>query len=57
MTASTTILGIAPMVFMGGPGAAMRRARALAVMGELLVGTMVTLLIMPAVYSILDRKL
>ena len=54
MTTSTTILGVAPMVFMGGSGAEMRRPLALAVMGGLLFGTIVTLIIMPAVYSILD---
>ena len=56
MTALTTILGVAPMVFIGGSGAEMRRPLAIAVMGGLLVGTIVTLVIMPAVYSILDRK-
>ena len=56
MTALTTILGVAPMVFIGGSGAEMRRPLALAVMGGLIVGTMVTLVIMPAVYSILDRR-
>lgn len=54
MTTSTTILGVAPMVFMGGSGAEMRRPLALAVMGGLVFGTMITLIIMPAVYSVLD---
>ena len=55
MTTSTTILGVAPMVFMRGSGAEMRRPLALAVMGGLLFGTMITLIIMPAVYSALDN--
>ena len=55
MTTCTTILGVAPMVFMGGSGAEMRRPLALAVMGGLLVGSTVTLIIMPSVYSVLDN--
>ncbi len=55
MTTCTTILGVAPMVFMGGSGAEMRRPLALAVMGGLLFGSIVTLIIMPVVYSVLDN--
>ena len=55
MTTLTTILGITPMVFMGGSGAEMRRPLALAVIGGLLFGTVVTLILIPVVYNLLDR--
>jgi HAE1 family hydrophobic/amphiphilic exporter-1 len=54
MTALTTIGGISPMIFMGGSGAEMRRPLALAIFGGLLFGTILTLVIVPTMYSILD---
>ncbi len=55
MTTCTTILGVAPMVFMRGSGAEMRKPLALAVMGGLLFGVVVTLLIIPSLYITLDN--
>jgi HAE1 family hydrophobic/amphiphilic exporter-1 len=54
MTALTTIGGVSPMIFMGGSGAEMRRPLALAIFGGLLFGTILTLVIVPTIYSILD---
>lgn len=55
MTTCTTILGVTPMIFMGGSGAEMRRPLALALAGGLLFGSIVTLIITPAVYITLDN--
>ncbi len=50
MTALTTILGLAPMAFLGGEGAELRAPMAITVMGGLLVATFLTLVVIPALY-------
>jgi len=53
MTTVTTLLGILPMALLGGEGAEMKQPLGRAVFGGLLCGTLLTLLIMPTIYSIL----
>jgi HAE1 family hydrophobic/amphiphilic exporter-1 len=56
MTTSTTVLGLAPMALGLGEGAELRTPMALTVIGGLVTSTLLTLLIIPAVYSLLDRR-
>ncbi|MCM8761156.1 MAG: efflux RND transporter permease subunit, partial [Candidatus Omnitrophica bacterium] len=50
MTALTTILGLAPMAFLGGEGAELRAPMAITVMGGLTVATFLTLIVIPTIY-------
>ncbi|MEM6293264.1 MAG: efflux RND transporter permease subunit [Myxococcota bacterium] len=56
MTSATTILGLLPLALAQGPGAELRRALAIAVIGGLVVATALTLIVIPAVYRLVDRK-
>ena len=55
ITALTTIIGMFPMAVSTGQGAAMRAPMAIAVIGGLISATFFTLVIVPAVYSIVDH--
>jgi len=55
MTTATTVLGLLPMAIGLGEGSELRTPMALTVIGGLLVSTVLTLLIIPTVYSVLDR--
>jgi len=55
MTTSTTVLGLLPMAIGLGEGAEIRAPMAITVIGGLLVSTLLTLVVVPAVYTILDR--
>ena len=56
MTSATTVLGLLPMAFGLGEGSELRTPMALTVIGGLVVSTALTLLIIPAVYVLLDRS-
>ncbi|MDH3744224.1 MAG: efflux RND transporter permease subunit [Acidobacteriota bacterium] len=56
MTTATTVLGLTPMAIGLGEGSELRSPMALTVIGGLLTSTLLTLLIIPAVYNLLDRK-
>jgi len=56
MTSLTTALGLLPMAIGFGEGAEVRAPMAITVIGGLLVSTFLTLLVIPVVYSLLDRK-
>jgi len=55
MTTATTVLGLLPMAIGSGAGNELRRPMALTVIGGLIASTVLTLLLIPAVYAILDR--
>ncbi len=55
MTSLTTILALLPLTFGFGEGAALRAPMALAVIGGLITSTLLTLVVIPCVYSVLDR--
>ncbi len=55
ITSGTTILGMIPMALSTSEGAEMRSPIALTVIGGLLTATALTLVIIPVVYSIVDR--
>ena len=56
MTTLTTVLGLFPMALGWGEGSEVRAPMAIAVMGGLLFSTMLTLLLIPVVYELVDRK-
>jgi HAE1 family hydrophobic/amphiphilic exporter-1 len=55
MTTGTTVLGLLPLAIGAGEGSELRSPMAWTVIGGLVVSTALTLLILPAVYSLLDR--
>lgn len=56
MTTITTALGLLPLALGFGKGAEIRAPMAITVIGGLLVSTLLTLVVIPVVYSVLDRK-
>jgi HAE1 family hydrophobic/amphiphilic exporter-1 len=56
ITTLTTILGLVPMALGLGEGAEIRAPMAITVIGGLAVSTLLTLIVIPTVYSVLDRK-
>lgn len=56
MTALTTILGLLPMVFGTDMGSAMGKPMAIVTVGGLLYGTLLTLLVVPCIYDLMNRK-
>jgi HAE1 family hydrophobic/amphiphilic exporter-1 len=56
MTTLTTLFGFAPLAFFGGDGAEVRAPMALTVIGGLLVSTLLTLVVIPIVYDLMDKK-
>ncbi len=57
MTSATTIFGLLPMALGLGEGAELRAPLAITVIGGLAVATLLTLVVIPVLYSLLDRKL
>jgi HAE1 family hydrophobic/amphiphilic exporter-1 len=55
MTSLTTILALLPLTFGYGEGAALRAPMALAVIGGLITSTVLTLVVIPNVYYVLDQ--
>jgi HAE1 family hydrophobic/amphiphilic exporter-1 len=55
MTSATTILGLVPMALGLGAGAELRAPLAITVIGGLSVATLLTLFVIPVVYSLVDR--
>jgi HAE1 family hydrophobic/amphiphilic exporter-1 len=56
MTTLTTVLGLLPMALGLGQGSEMRTPMAITVIGGLLTSTLLTLLVVPVMYSLLDRR-
>ena len=56
MTSLTTTLGLLPMAMGFGEGSEVRTPMAVTVIGGLTVSTFLTLLVIPVVYSLMDRK-
>jgi HAE1 family hydrophobic/amphiphilic exporter-1 len=56
MTSLTTALGLLPMALGFGEGSEVRTPMAITVIGGLIVSTLLTLLVIPVVYSLMDRK-
>jgi HAE1 family hydrophobic/amphiphilic exporter-1 len=56
MTSLTTALGLLPMALGLGEGAEVRTPMAITVIGGLVVSTLLTLVVIPVVYSVMDRQ-
>lgn len=56
MTSACTVLGLLPMSLGIGEGAELQQPLAIAVIGGMTLGTVLTLVVIPVVYSLLDRK-
>jgi HAE1 family hydrophobic/amphiphilic exporter-1 len=56
MTTLTTTLGLLPMAMGFGQGSEVRAPMAITVIGGLLISTLLTLFVIPVVYSLIDRK-
>ncbi len=57
MTTLTTFFGMLPMAISQDQGAELWRPLAVSVMGGLLISTIVTLVIVPVIYSLFEEKL
>jgi len=55
MTASTTILAMTPLALSRAEGSAVRSVVAVSIMGGLLVGSILTLIVIPALYSLFEK--
>ncbi|MFQ5527240.1 MAG: efflux RND transporter permease subunit [Thermoanaerobaculia bacterium] len=55
MTTATTTLGLLPMALGFGDGAELRTPMAIAVISGLVVSTLLTLFVIPVIYSLVDR--
>ena len=56
MTTLTTVLGLLPMALGIGQGSELRTPMAITVIGGLITSTLLTLLVVPVMYSLLDRR-
>lgn len=56
MTTLCTLFGFLPLAIATGEGAEVRSPMAITVMGGLLVSTLLTLIVVPVIYDLLDRK-
>jgi cobalt-zinc-cadmium resistance protein CzcA len=56
MTASVAILGLIPMLFASGPGSEVQKPLAVVVVGGLITSTIVTLLVLPALYGWFEKE-
>jgi len=56
MTASTTILAMVPLALSRAEGSAVRSVVAVSIMGGLLVGSILTLIVVPALYSLFEKR-
>ena len=56
MTTLTTVLGLLPLAFGFGEGAEVRAPMAITVIGGLSVSTLLTLVVIPVMYAVMDRK-
>lgn len=55
MTTATTILGLLPLTIGLGEGARLRAPMAIAVIGGLVTSTLLTLVVIPVVYELIDE--
>ena len=57
MTAFTTVLGLVPMALKGGQGSEVWNPLGVTIIGGLSVSTLVTLILVPTIYSIFESHI
>jgi cobalt-zinc-cadmium resistance protein CzcA len=55
MTAVTTALGLLPLLLASGPGSDVQRPLAVVVVGGLITSTLITLIVLPALYAWIEE--
>jgi HAE1 family hydrophobic/amphiphilic exporter-1 len=56
MTSVTTIFGLLPLALSSGPGSAMAKPTAISIIGGLFSSTVLTILVIPAMYYIMENR-
>jgi cobalt-zinc-cadmium resistance protein CzcA len=56
MTAAITVCSLVPMLFASGPGSEVQRPLAIVVIGGLMTSTLLTLMILPALYGYFSEE-
>jgi len=56
MTATVALLGLVPFLFATGPGSEVQRPLAIVVIGGLITSTLLTLIMLPALYRWFEEK-
>ncbi|HWU03418.1 MAG TPA: CusA/CzcA family heavy metal efflux RND transporter [Novosphingobium sp.] len=56
MTATVALLGLVPFLFSTGPGSEVQRPLAIVVIGGLVTSTLLTLVVLPAIYRFFDSE-
>ena len=56
MTSTSTILGLIPLAFASGEGCNQRIAMGISVVGGMIVSTILTMYVVPAMYSYISTK-
>jgi Cu(I)/Ag(I) efflux system membrane protein CusA/SilA len=56
MSVGTTVLGLAPLMWMTGTGASVMKRMAAPMIGGLVSSTLLTLIVIPAIYALIRRR-
>jgi len=56
MTATVAMLGLIPFLFATGPGSEVQRPLAIVVIGGLITSTLLTLVVLPALYALIEAR-
>ena len=56
MTATVAMLGLIPFLFADGPGSEVQRPLAIVVIGGLITSTLLTLIVVPALYGYFEER-
>lgn len=56
MTSLTTIMAMVPLLFSSDMGSALQKPLAIAMIGSMLLGTLVSLFVIPLIYWFIYRK-
>jgi cobalt-zinc-cadmium resistance protein CzcA len=56
MTATVAALGLVPFLFATGPGSEVQRPLAIVVIGGLITSTLLTLVVVPTLYTLFDDR-
>jgi multidrug efflux pump len=56
MTTAATVMGHLPLVFASGPGAGARNSIGIVLVTGMIIGTVFTLFVVPAIYTVVAKK-